>query len=172
MYALIKFIQSLIKALNSEGTPGQVAAGMAMGAALGLTPVANIHNVLILCAAMMLNVSLPGVFLGWVLFVPVGFALDPLFDQVGRTLLLDTPALSGLFSTIYNTPVLALTNLNNSIVLGSLLGWVVLWFPIFLLCRWLVALYRRTVYERLRRMKLFRAVQASKVYNWYKMFKP
>ncbi len=30
MFALLKLIQSLFKALHSEGTPGQVAAGMAL----------------------------------------------------------------------------------------------------------------------------------------------
>ena len=38
MYWAIKFIQSLVKALNSEGTPGQIAAGIALGACFGLTP--------------------------------------------------------------------------------------------------------------------------------------
>ena len=37
MLALIKLIQSIIKTLHSAGTPGQVAAGMASGSALGLT---------------------------------------------------------------------------------------------------------------------------------------
>ena len=34
MYWIIKFIQSLVKALNSEGTPAQVAAGIAFGSCL------------------------------------------------------------------------------------------------------------------------------------------
>ena len=37
MFALLKLIQSIIKTLHADGTPGQVAAGMALGAALGLT---------------------------------------------------------------------------------------------------------------------------------------
>ena len=41
---LLKLIQSLIKALHSEGTPGQLAAGLALGAILGLTPLWNLHN--------------------------------------------------------------------------------------------------------------------------------
>ena len=41
---LLKLIQSLIKALHSEGTPGQLAAGLALGSILGLTPLWNLHN--------------------------------------------------------------------------------------------------------------------------------
>jgi uncharacterized protein (DUF2062 family) len=39
MFALLKLVQSIIKTLHSAGTPAQVAAGMALGSALGLTPI-------------------------------------------------------------------------------------------------------------------------------------
>ncbi len=172
MYWLIKLIQSLVKALNSEGTPGQVGAGMALGAAVGLTPLINIHNVLVLIAVLLLNVSVPGALLGWFLCVPLGFALDPVFDAVGRALLMEVPALSATWSTIYNTPVLALTNLTNSVVLGSLVSWLVLAFPIFLLTRWGVGRYRATVYARYKDARFFKAIRASKLYNVYKLFRP
>ena len=172
MYWLLKLVQSLVKALNSEGTPGQVALGMALGSAVGLTPLVNLHNVLILSAVLLLNVSVPGAMLGWFLFIPLGFILDPVFDTIGQALLLDVPALSGVWATIYNTPVLALTNLNNSIVLGSLVGWVLLSLPIFLVARWGVARYRTTIYARYKDAKVFKAVRASRLYGWYRMFRP
>jgi uncharacterized protein (TIGR03546 family) len=172
MYWLLKLIQSLVKALNSEGTPGQVAAGIALGSALGLTPLVNLHNVLILVAVLLLNVSVPGALLGWFVFVPVGFTLDPLFDGLGRALLLDVPALQGLWAAVYTTPVLALTNLTNSVVLGSLVGWMLLAAPIFFLARSGVGWYRRTVYARYRDARFFKAVRASKLYELYRWFRP
>ena len=172
MLALIKLVQQLVKTLNSEGTPGQVAAGLALGSALGLTPLLNLHNLVILAAAMLLNVSFPGVMLGWALAIPAGFALDPLFDAIGRALLLGSPALVPLWTRLANTPVVPLTNFNNTIVLGSFLCWVVLFLPIYFGGRWGVARYRATLYPRLARTKTFRAVTASKLYNVYKMFRP
>ena len=50
MFGLIKLIQSLIGALHSEGTPGQLAAGLLLGSFLGLTPLLNLHNALIFAA--------------------------------------------------------------------------------------------------------------------------
>jgi len=117
---LLKLIQSLIKTLHSEGTPGQVAAGLALGAILGLTPLWNLHNAVVLALIMVLNVSFLGAMMGWALSVPVGFLLDPAFDWIGRTLLLDTPALRPLWTALYNAPVVPLTNFNNTVVLGSL----------------------------------------------------
>ena len=169
---LLKLLQSLVKALNSDGTPGQVAAGIALGAVFGLTPLMNAHNLVLFVFAIILNVSFPGVMLGWALFLPVGFALDPLFDLVGHALLVGTPALRPLWVWGSNTPVVALTNFNNTIVLGSVVVWVAALLPLFFLLRWLVTKYRATVYARLQRTKLFQVVKASKLYNLYTLFRP
>lgn len=166
---LLKWLQSLVKALNSDGTPGQVAAGIALGAALGLTPIANLHNLVIVLLALVLNVSLAGFSLGWTLFVPVGFLLDPVFDAIGRSLL-GNPALASLWTKLANLPVVPFTNFNNSIVLGSVVFWVVAWLPTWFLARWAIVKYRATLYERLQKTKFFKAVKASRaaqVYSWF-----
>jgi len=171
MFGLIKLIQSLVGALHSEGTPGQLALGIALGSILGLTPLMSVHNAIVFAALMLLNVSFAGGMLGWALFVPIGFLLDPLFDWIGHSLLL-APALRGLWTSMYNMPIVPLTNFNNTIVLGSLVFALLCFVPLFLATRWAVARYRATVGERVRQSKFYRAVMASKVYNVYKMFQP
>jgi uncharacterized protein (TIGR03546 family) len=168
---LVKLIQSLFGALHSEGTPGQLAAGIAFGSILGLTPLVNIHNAVVFAALMLLNVSFAGGMLAWALFVPIGFLLDPLFDWIGHGLLL-APSLRGLWTALYNMPIVPLTNFNNTIVLGSLVFALALLLPLFFTTRWAVTRYRATVGERVRQSKFYKAVMASKAYNVYKMFKP
>jgi hypothetical protein len=68
--------------------------------------------------------------------------------------------------------VVALANPTNTIVLGSFAGWAILAVPIFFLARWGVATYRRTIYERYKDHRFFRALRASKIYNVYQMFRP
>lgn len=172
MYAIVKFIQSLVKALNSEGTPGQVAAGMAMGACLGLTPLISLHNLLIVGVILFFRVSVPGATLGWLAFTPVGFALDPVFHSIGLALLADTSALHGLWILLYNSPVVALGNPTNTIIVGSVVFWIVTAVPIYFLARWAVGRYRATIYERYKDARVFRAVRASKVYGLYRLFRP
>lgn len=171
MFALVKLIQSLVRALHSEGTPGQLAAGIALGSIIGLTPLVNIHNAIVFAAIVLLNVSFAGGMLGWALFVPIGFILDPLFDWIGHQLLL-AESLRGLWTSLYNTPIVPLTNFNNTIVLGSLVFALLLLVPLFLATRWAVVRYRATIGERVRQSKFYRAVMASKVYNVYRMFQP
>jgi uncharacterized protein (TIGR03546 family) len=171
MFALLKLIQSIIKTLHSEGTPGQVAAGMALGAALGLTPLMNVHNLVVFALIVLLNVSFGGGMLGWALFVPLGFLLDPLFHAIGAGLL-EAPSLRGLWTALYNTPLVPYTGFNNTVVLGSVVGWLGLAVPIFFAARWGVARYRATIGERVQRSRLYRAITASKAYNVYRLFRP
>jgi uncharacterized protein (TIGR03546 family) len=171
MFALIKLIQSLFGALHSEGTPGQLAAGIVLGSFLGLTPLLNLHNALIFAALVLLNVSFAGGMLGWALFIPIGFLLDPLFDWIGHTILF-APAFTPLFTSLYNMPVVPLTNFNNTVVLGSLVFAIVLAVPLFLATRLGIVRYRATIGERVRQSRFYKAVMASKAYNVYRMFRP
>ncbi len=172
MLTLLKLLQSMVRALHSEGTPGQVAAGIALGAALGLTPLLALHNLVILALIVLLNVSFPGGMLGWLVFTPLGFLLDPLFDRIGQLLLLQTPALRPFWTGLTNTPILPYTDFNNTVVLGSFVTWLVLVVPIFFLARLGVARYRTTLGERVRASRFYRAVAASKAYNIYRWFRP
>src|SRR5919106_3708059 len=172
MLTLLKLLQSLIKTLHSDGTPGQVAAGIALGAALGLTPLINVHNLVIVALILVLNVSFGGAVLGWALFAPFGFLLDPVFDRVGRQLLLETPALQPMWTAWFNAPVVPYTNFNNTIVLGSLIVWLALSLPIFFAARYAVSRYRATLGERVRRSLFYNAITASKAYNVYTWFRP
>ncbi|MCE9601102.1 MAG: TIGR03546 family protein [Gemmatimonadetes bacterium] len=167
---ILKFLQSLVGALNSDGTPFQVGVGMALGLCLGLTPLMSLHNVLIVAIAMLTTVSFPGVMLGWAAAVPLGFALDPLFDRIGMALLTND-ALAPFFTWLVNTPVVSLSRLNNSIVLGSLVAWLVAFVPAAFLFRYLVARYRVHVFARLEKLRLFQAIKASKLYGVYEMFR-
>jgi len=171
MLTLLKLLQSIIKTLHSEGTPGQVAAGVALGAALGLTPLMNLHNLIVFALIVLLNVSFGGGMLGWALFVPLGFLLDPLFHAIGLSLL-QSPSLRPLWTDFYNTPLVPYTNFNNTVVLGSVVGWLALAVPIFFAARYGVARYRATIGERVRQSKFYKAITASQVYNWYRLFRP
>jgi uncharacterized protein (TIGR03546 family) len=171
MLGLLKLIQSIIKTLHSAGTPGQVALGMSLGSALGLTPLMNVHNLVIFSLLVLLNVSFGGGMLGWMLFVPIGFLLDPVFHAIGLSLL-EAPALRPMWTSFTNTPVLPYTNFNNTVVLGSVVGWLVLAVPIFFAARYGIAKYRATVGERVRQSRLYKALTASQAYNVYRMFRP
>ncbi len=171
MLTVIKLLQSLFKALHSEGSPRQVAAGIMLGAGIGLTPLLSAHNLVLFAAIVLLNVSFGGGMLGMALFTPVGFLLDPLFDRIGLALL-ETPGLRGLWTAWYNIPLLPYTNFNNSVTLGSFVFWVVAAVPIYLLATRGIAQYRVRYGERVLNSKFMKGLKASKAYNVYSWFVP
>ena len=171
MLATLKLLQSLVKTLHSDGTPAQIAGGVAIGAALGLTPLASAHNLVVVLLLLVLNVSFGAGMLAWALFVPVGFLLDPAFDALGRRLL-EAPALAGVWTQWYNTPVVPYTSFNNSVVLGSVAAWLLLFLPIFLLARLLVVRYRATLGARIAQSRYYRAFSATRAYTVYRWFHP
>ncbi len=171
MLTILKLLQSLFKTLHSEGTPGQVAAGMMLGAGIGLTPLMSAHNLVLFAAIVLLNVSFGGGMLGIALFTPLGFLLDPLFDRVGLALLRQ-PALAGLWTDWYNIPLVPYTNFNNSVTLGSFVCWLVSAVPIYLLGRMAIARYRATYGDRVMNSRFMKGLKASKAYNVYSWFRP
>ena len=172
MLTLLKLLQSLVKTLHSEGAPWQIAGGVTLGAALGLTPLMSGHNLVIVLVICVLNVSVGGALLGLAVFAPLGFLLDPLFDRLGRQLLVDTPVLEPMWTALYNIPVVPYSGFNNSIVLGSLVTWLVLTAPIYALAYIGVLRYRATVGERVRQSRFYKVVTTSRLYNVYTWFRP
>ena len=172
MLTLLKLFRSLVKTLHSDGSPSQLAWGVALGAALGLTPIANAHNLVVLLLLAVLNVSFAAGMLAWAVFVPIGFMLDPIFDRVGRWLLVDSTSLRGVWTTWDNVPGLALTNFNNTVVLGSVVVWLALLIPIYFAARYGVLRYRATIGERIKSSRYFKLIEASQVYNVYRWFNP
>ena len=171
MLVLLKFIQSLVQTLHSDGSPRQIAAGLALGAALGLTPLMSLQNFVVFCLLFLLNVSFGAGMLGWALATPIGFLLDPLFDRIGSALL-ENAGLRPLWTSLNNMPIVPFTNFNNSVTLGSFVGWLALFVPMYFGARFLVIKYRVTLGERVRQSAFWKALAASKAYNVYRWFRP
>jgi uncharacterized protein (TIGR03546 family) len=169
---LLRLIQKMIKALHSEGTPGQVAAGIALGSAFGFVPLLSLFNLCVLALVTLLNVSFPGAMLGMVVFTPIAFFLDPVFDTLGTALLTNWPGLTPIWTTLYNTPFFPLTSYNNTVVLGSLVGWIILVVPLFFAMRFGVGRYRASVAARVEQSRFVKAVKASGLYTVYRWFRP
>src|SRR4249920_2973612 len=125
MLVLLKLLQSIFNTLHSDGTPNQVAWGLVLGAGLGLVPMLTVQFALIFVLIVMLNVSFGAGMLGWALFTPVAFLLDPLFDALGRYLLITRADLTPFWTRVINLPLMPYTGMNNTVTLGATLLWTV-----------------------------------------------
>ena len=61
-------------------------------------------------------------------------------------------------------------NFNNTVLLGSIVGWLVLFVPIYLAARLGVMRYRATLGARIANTRFYKGVRASRAYNIYRWF--
>ena len=166
MTILLKQVFGLLKLLNSETGQNQIAAGIAAGFILGMSPSFSIQTLIVFLCLVVFRVQMGMAFLAAFFFKFVAWILDPAFHAVGSSLL-EMPALQGLWTHMYNMPIVPLTRFNNSIVMGS--GVVAILFApvIFFVGRALVVKYRETVVARFKETKLWKMVKATSFYGWY-----
>ena len=155
-----------LKILNSDAEPGQISLGLAFAMIAGFTPLMSLHNLLVLMLVLFLRVNLSSFLLGLALFSALAFALDPLFHQIGLAIL-TLPALTGLWTALYNSTLWRLERFNNSIVMGSLVVSLALFVPMVVVGNAFVRKYREHVLQWVMRTKLMQAFQASKLFGYY-----
>ena len=166
MTLLLKQIFAFFQLLNSDTGRDQLAAGLACGIILGFAPFLSLQTVLVLILVFFFRIQMGAAFLSAFFFKFVAFLFDPVADIIGRKVL-EAEALRPLFVKIYNMPILPFTRFNDSIVMGSLVTSVILTIPGFFIFRHLIERYRITVVARIKETKIWKAMAASKFYNWY-----
>jgi len=166
MGLLFKQIFQLIKLLNSENGTNQIAAGVAAGFILGMTPALSLQAILVFLCIFFFRIQAGAALVSAGFFAFSAYLLDPIFDSIGQKVL-EMEVLSDLFTTLYNMPIIPFTRFNNSIVMGAGVISILLAPWVFILARILVAKYRKTVVERFKETKFWKLVKATSFYRWY-----
>ncbi len=162
----MRTIAKLLRVLNSETEPGQISLGFCFALVAGLTPLWSLHNLVVLLLVLVLRVNLSAFLLGLFVFSGLAYILDPLFHQLGLTLL-TAGSLEGLWTSMYNSTLWRLERFNNSIVMGSLVFSLAVFVPFYLLCNLLIRRYRAHVLAWVQKTRLMQMFKASKLYHAY-----
>ncbi|MFP4547263.1 MAG: TIGR03546 family protein [Fidelibacterota bacterium] len=160
----IKILKKIIKALGSNSTPNQLAAGFALGMIMGLTPFWNIHNLAIIFLIALINVNASTALLGLVVFGIIAPLFDPVFHAFGLKIL-QLNALDGLFTAMYNNNFWILTRFNNTIVIGSLAISLVLFIPVYFGFKAFAKYYQEKLHPKVEKWKITRFLKGSKIFN-------
>ena len=127
---MLNRIIKVLKALNSNEAPWQISLGIVFGSILGLTPLFSLHNLVILLLALAINLNVSVMIVSCAVFSLIAYALDPLFHHLGFAVLA-SESLEGLWTQFFSCPISLLANLNNTIVMGSLIATLVAAVPLF-----------------------------------------
>lgn len=166
MTLLFKQLFAFLKMLNSETGQNQIAAGIAAGFVLGMTPMLSLQSFLVFMCIFFFRIQAGAAFLAAFFFAFAAWLLDPVFHSIG-SMVLEMPALHGLFTTMYNVPLLPLTRFNNSVVMGSAVVTILASPFVYFISRALIIKYRVTVVQRFKQTKFWKAMQATSLYKWY-----
>lgn len=164
----LEIIAKILKILRSEDSPSQIAIGFSLGMILGLTPFFTLHNLLIVLIVIIFKVNLGSVIFSFVLFSGLAYLLDPLFHSLGYFLLVDLSALHGLWTFLYQFPIVALSRYNNTVVMGSLAFSLVFFLPVLFFMKFFVIYYRKHLDPKFQKLKIVQLIKSTKFYSVYK----
>lgn len=166
MTLILKQIFTLLKLLNSETATNQIAAGISFGFILGMTPAFSLQSLLIFFLCLVFRVQLGAMFLSIFAFSFMAYILDPLFHSAGLYVL-QIEGLRPLFTTLYNLPIIPMTRFYNTLVIGSGIISIILSPIVFIISKILIVKYRKSVVDRFKDTKFFKALKATSFYKWY-----
>jgi len=169
--AMVRYVIKLIKVMHSDTDPRQIALGLSLGMIVGLTPLTSPHNFLVLLAILLFRVNINAAILSWAVFSIFAFLLDPVFHQIGLLVLAKAGAFQGLWTTLYNAPLIPYTRFNNSIVMGSLIFSLIIFYPSYWGGKFIVVEYREVLMERFNHWKVVQIMKASSIYKWYSRYR-
>lgn len=159
-------LAKLLKVLNSDNNPWQLAFGIMLGMIMGLTPFLGLHSFIILFIVLFLRVNLTTFILAYGLFSGLTYVLNPLMADIGESLL-TKPGLSSSWTALYNTSLGQLSQFYHTLTLGSLVLSLLLAPVILVLSKWLIVQYRVRFMLWVNKLKLVQFVKGSRLYQLY-----
>ncbi len=150
---MISKIVKLLKALNANVNPAEIAHAFSLGLLLGFLPKDNLLWYLIFVFVLFIRINKPMYLIMVLIGSALSPALDSLFDVTG-CFILTLDGLQGLFRTLVEIPFVAFTKFNNSVVMGALVCGIVLYIPVYFLGRLFVASWRKYLTPIMRHSKI------------------
>lgn len=166
---MLTLLAKLLKALNSEQSPGQLAAGVSLAVIVGLTPLLSLHNLIVLLIVLFFRVNLTVFLLMWPLFSIVGLLISPLSESLGLAIL-QAPSMIALWESFYNTLIGRWSNFYFSGVTGGLVIAIILAIIVYPVSKLLVVQYRTRLYSKFEQYKVVKMLKASKFWQLYESY--
>lgn len=159
-------LAKLLKALNSDSSPWQLAFGFALGMIMGITPLLGLHSAILLFVVLLFRVNISGFLVSWAFFSIVALPLAATFSSFGESILLNE-GLQTTWTTFYNSYLGQLTQFYHTITLGSLLISLILFPFTLLLSKQLIEKYRVSFMQWVNQLRLVQIIKGSGFYHIY-----
>ena len=159
---LIRPARLLARAISEACTPRQLALGVALGMVIGLVPKGNLTAVGLMVILLGTRVNLGTGVLSAAMFSWVGTFVDPMTHRIGEALLTQ-PSLQPAWAYLYDLPIMPWTAFNNTVVLGSLLLGLWLFYPVYRVSEWAFERSQPWVVERLQKYRFVQLLRGAEI---------
>ncbi len=166
IFWVLKQIKKLLTQLNSTESPSVLAMGVVFGVLLGLPPFHFFYVFLVVLLMLILKVNIGFALISLPLFKALGVLLSLLAHQIGLFVLQELSFLKGLWTFLFNLPLIPYTGFNHTVTMGSYVLSAVLGPIVFFGTRRLIGVYRRTIKGRIERSKFMTVLKSSRYVGW------
>lgn len=163
---MIEPIFKLLKALNSDASPWQIAFAAALAMIIGLTPLWSLHNLIILFIACVVRVHFSTFLVFWAVFSAIAYLMDPWFHQLGLYWL-TLPALESFWTSLYQIDFWQVAHFNHTVTLGSLVVAIISFVPTTVFFRLSINRYRADVLPWVNKLKVLQVLKGSRLFELY-----
>lgn len=163
----LQLVSNFFKILRAGQTPRQIAGGFMLGSLAGFSPVLTLQGLVLWLIILTLDVNLSAAFLAFTLSALIAYLLDPLFHELGYFLLVNVDLLRPFWTSLYNAPIAPLTRFNNTLVLGSLVGALIVSPAVYFGMKRFVFAYRTHLGARIERWKIYQVISKNFLVQWY-----
>ena len=139
---MIKYVTSFFRAINANAHPGDIAHAVALGLFLAILPKNNLTVTFLFFLSIFIRINKGAFFISFILFGFVTPFMDVLINNIGFWAV-QLSFLRPIFIALENIPFIALFKLSNTMVLGGIIWGLILYIPVYILTRIIIAKYRK-----------------------------
>jgi len=160
MIPIISLPAKIVKLLESNVSPAEIAAGVCLGMFLGFIPLNGPMAVFLVIFFLVVKLNR----LSTVLTLPVFklfyvLGVSRLTDALGGYLLIGAEYLTYFWRLVTNLPIIAYLDLNNTLVAGGMCLSIILCLPVYLVSVRAAALIKEKYADKIQNLKFVQWVK-------------
>ena len=158
MIPFINLPVKIVRLFTSNVSTSEVAAGVVLGMFMGFIPLNGPMAILLFVCFFFFKINRLATMLVLPLFkLLYVLGISSVTDSIGGALLIKLEFLAPLWSFLTHFPVLALLNVNNTLVAGGLALSAVLTIPVYPLSQKGIVLLRTKYFDKIKNSKLVKS---------------
>ena len=164
MFSFINIPARILAILELNISPAAVAGGVCLGMFLGFIPLNGPMAMLLFIFFFLFRINRFSTAITLPLFKLLYICgVSSLTERIGGYLLLKADYLTGFWQWITNLPIVALVDLNNTLVAGGLAFSLLLCLPVYFLARFIYVAFIAPRLHKIQENKLVKRIRGYKV---------